>query len=183
MASKAFDKKLKAASKAGGKRGVELEGARDMGGLDFFCTTIEEADGSLELLIAAQDAMNEEPDETAEERRGGAAPIGKMIFSAGKDTLAICCDVPESQLEKINCQEWLEEVCKSIDGTVVMAREMRGWAVAFGDTAKNRFTIKLKDDALATAFAFLRKKGAIPDLGDDSDSDDFVLGDDDLGEM
>lgn len=183
MASKAFEKQLKAASKAGGKRGVELEGARDMGGLDFFCTTIEEADGSLELLVAAQDAMNEEPDETAEERRGGAAPIGKMIFSAGKDTLAICCDVPEAQLEKVNCKDWLEAVCKAVDGTVVMARDMRGWAIAFADSSKNRFSIKMKDDALATAFGYLREKGAIPELDDGSDSDDFILGDDDLGDM
>ena len=27
--------------KEGGKKGVEIEGASDMGGLDFFCTTME----------------------------------------------------------------------------------------------------------------------------------------------
>ena len=31
--------------KEGGKKGVEIEGAADMGGLEFFCTTIESPDG------------------------------------------------------------------------------------------------------------------------------------------
>ena len=31
--------------KEGGKKGVEIEGASDMGGLDFFCTTMELPDG------------------------------------------------------------------------------------------------------------------------------------------
>lgn len=32
--------------KEGGKKGVEIEGAADMGGLEFFCTTIESPDGA-----------------------------------------------------------------------------------------------------------------------------------------
>ena len=40
-AAKAVEKQLKAVIKEGGKKGVEIEGASDMGGLDFFCTTIE----------------------------------------------------------------------------------------------------------------------------------------------
>lgn len=35
---KATEKKLKTVLKEGGKRGVEIEGAADMGGLQFFCT-------------------------------------------------------------------------------------------------------------------------------------------------
>ena len=33
--------KLKKVIKEGGKRGVEIEGAADMGGLQFFCTSMD----------------------------------------------------------------------------------------------------------------------------------------------
>merc|ERR1719191_1208701 len=35
-------KRLKKVVKEGGKRGVEIEGAADMGGLKFFCTSVDE---------------------------------------------------------------------------------------------------------------------------------------------
>merc|ERR1719264_1858548 len=38
-------KKLKKVIKEGGKRGVEIEGAADMGGLQFFCTSVDEPEG------------------------------------------------------------------------------------------------------------------------------------------
>merc|ERR1711920_382937 len=37
-----MEKKMKKIIKEGGKRGVEIEGAADMGGLQFFCTTMDE---------------------------------------------------------------------------------------------------------------------------------------------
>lgn len=75
--------------KEGGKKGVEIEGASDMGGLDFFCTTMELPEGNLEYLVMAMDAMNAEPDPEAEDRKGCSGHVGKMIFSAGVDQLAI----------------------------------------------------------------------------------------------
>ena len=53
-----------------GKKGVEIEGASDMGGLDFFCTTIETPDGDTDLLLLAMEAMNAQPDAGDEERKG-----------------------------------------------------------------------------------------------------------------
>ena len=35
------DKKLKAVLKEGGKRGIEIKGVSEMGGLEFFCTKVE----------------------------------------------------------------------------------------------------------------------------------------------
>merc|ERR1719393_75822 len=82
-AAKARDKLLKKVIKEGGKKGVEIEGASDMGGLEFFCTTIESPDGDLELLQLAMTSMNAQPEEGAEERKGCSGHVGKMIFSAG----------------------------------------------------------------------------------------------------
>merc|ERR1712100_888664 len=81
--------------KEGGKKGVEIEGASDMGGLDFFCTTLELPDGDLDLLLLAMDAMNADPDPEAEDRKGCSGHVGKMIFSAGVSQLVIVAYVPD----------------------------------------------------------------------------------------
>merc|ERR1712129_686648 len=63
--------KLKKVIKEGGKRGVEIEGAADMGGLQFFCTAVDLPDGDLGLLVESMKAMNEKSNPTEEERKGG----------------------------------------------------------------------------------------------------------------
>merc|ERR1711907_222642 len=88
---------LKKAVKEGGKRGVEIEGAADMGGLQFFCTAVDSPEGDMELLLECVKAMNAKSDPTEEERKGGSGHIGKMIFSAGDPRLAIVAYVPEEK--------------------------------------------------------------------------------------
>merc|ERR1712210_167157 len=87
--------KLKKVIKEGGKRGVEIEGAADMGGLQFFCTSVDEPQGELELMDECMTAMNAKSDPTEEERKGGSGRVGKMIFSAGTDQLGIVAYLPE----------------------------------------------------------------------------------------
>merc|ERR1712127_940562 len=105
--------KLKKAIKEGGKRGVEIEGAADMGGLQFFCTSMDLPAGDLDLLVESMKAMNEKSDPTEEERKGGSGHIGKMIFSAGTDQLAVVAYVPEAKQEELSCEEWLTTVLSS----------------------------------------------------------------------
>merc|ERR1719436_1292352 len=90
-------KKLKKVVKEGGKRGVEIEGAADMGGLQFFCTSVDEPDGDLEMVEECMKAMNAKSDPTEEERKGGSGHVGKMIFSAGTEQLAVVAYVPEEK--------------------------------------------------------------------------------------
>merc|ERR1719343_1800662 len=92
---KAHKDKMKKVVKEGGKRGVEIEGAADMGGLQFFCCSVDMPEGDLEFLEESMKAMNAKSDPTEEERKGGSGHIGKMIFSAGTEQLAICAYVPE----------------------------------------------------------------------------------------
>merc|ERR1712070_1032040 len=102
-------KLLKTTIKEGGKRGVEIEGAADMGGLQFFCTSVDCPDGDTELLVESMKAMNAKSDPGEEERKGGSGHIGKMIFSAGAEQLAIVAYVPEAKYGELSCQEWLEK--------------------------------------------------------------------------
>merc|ERR1712070_276507 len=103
-------KKLKKVIKEGGKRGVEIEGAADMGGLQFFCTSVDEPDGDMEMLVESMNAMNAESDPSEEERKGGSGKIGKMIFSAGSEQLCVVAYVPADKKDQIDAREWLKTV-------------------------------------------------------------------------
>jgi hypothetical protein len=108
--------------KEGGKKGVEIEGASELGGLDFFCTTVELPEGNIELLELSMLAMNAEPDPEAEDRKGCSGLVGKMIFSAGVEQLAMVAYVPDKEYnksaDKVDAQTWMEDVCKAVDGTI-----------------------------------------------------------------
>jgi len=189
-ANKALDKLKVKIVKEGGKKGVEIEGASDMGGLDFFCTTMELPEGNLEFLVMAMDAMNADPDPEAEDRKGCSGHVGKMIFSAGVDQLAIVAYVPDGRhnksASKVDLKAWLEDVCEAIGGEIIAqpaaANSPRGGNIATAVVKSNpgggKFAIKDKDTAMAAAFAYLRAHGAFPE-DDGDDSDEMVFGDDD----
>merc|ERR1719145_415602 len=113
-------KKLKKVKKEGGKRGVEIEGAADMGGLQFFCTSVDEPEGDVDLLVKCVEAMNAKSDPTEEERKGGSGHIGKMVFSCGVDHLAVLAYVPEDKQAELVCKEWLAKVVSMQPGGKVI---------------------------------------------------------------
>merc|ERR1711865_995365 len=187
-AKKALEKKVK---KEGGKRGVEIEGAADMGGLQFFCTSVEFTDGDLDLLKKSVEAMNEKSDPTEEERKGGSGAIGKMVFSAGTDQLAVLAYVPEDKLggqaKSLSGQtvdlvtvEWLKAVLANFGGEV---KEVVNGSIVTGivkaNSDKNVFPLKIREPMILEANNFLRKLGLFPE-DNGSDSDEFVFGDDDF---
>mmetsp|Transcript_17739 Transcript_17739/g.31677 ORF Transcript_17739/g.31677 Transcript_17739/m.31677 type:complete len:452 (-) Transcript_17739:131-1486(-) len=173
-------KKIKKVKKEGGKRGVEIEGAADMGGLAYFCTSVDEPEGDIELLDMCMKAMNEKSDPTEEERKGGSGHIGKMIFSAGDAQLAIVAYVPDEKKADLDATEWIKkvldlnggEVCDGATGVYA-----KGFIKADGD--KNKFPLKMKEPSITEAITYLKGKGLFPD-NDDDDDDDFVFGDDDF---
>mmetsp|Transcript_71000 Transcript_71000/g.188786 ORF Transcript_71000/g.188786 Transcript_71000/m.188786 type:complete len:246 (-) Transcript_71000:296-1033(-) len=172
--------KLKKVIKEGGKRGVEIEGAADMGGLQFFCTSVEEPEGDVELLTQCVEAMNAKSDPAEEERKGGSGHIGKMVFSAGTEQLSILAYVPESKQEELSCEEWLQKVVSVHPGGKVLAaaKDVCTGCIP-ADSEKNIFPLKIREGLVLEANNFLRKKGLFPeDNGDDDD--DYVFGDDDF---
>ncbi|EOD08648.1 hypothetical protein EMIHUDRAFT_106019 [Emiliania huxleyi CCMP1516] len=155
------------------------------GGLDFFCTTLEFPDGNVELLRMSMDAMNAEPDPDAEDRKGCSGRVGKMIFSAGTEQLALVAYVPEALAEKVSIGEWFLHVCAKVGAEIATEllpaespdKGMIASAIVKKDADANKFPLKDKDTAMAAAFAFLRSKGAFPEDKDDSE-DEMVFGDD-----
>lgn len=63
----AFDKKeIAAAFKEGGKKGQDLIGMADMGGIRFFNVVIDQAQGEWELLEECMQGANKEVEDGAE---------------------------------------------------------------------------------------------------------------------
>jgi len=166
--------------KEGGKRGVEIEGAADMGGLQFFCTTMDEPNGDVDLLYESLRAMNAKSDPSEEERKGGSARIGKMIFSAGSEQLAVLAYIPEALKDSISGIDWLKQVINEHGGEVTKESSA---TLACGkvptDQDKGRFPMKIKEPCITSAITYLKGKGLFPDKDDDSD-DEFIFGDDDF---
>eukprot|EP00427_Karlodinium_veneficum_P021675 CAMPEP_0169098236 /NCGR_PEP_ID=MMETSP1015-20121227/19935_1 /TAXON_ID=342587 /ORGANISM="Karlodinium micrum, Strain CCMP2283" /LENGTH=705 /DNA_ID=CAMNT_0009159075 /DNA_START=26 /DNA_END=2143 /DNA_ORIENTATION=- len=169
---------IKKAVKEGGKRGVEIEGAADMGGLQFFCTSVEAPDGDFEILEMCVNAMNAKSDPTEEERKGGSGHIGKMIFSAGTDQLAIAAYVPEEKGASLSCEEWLKVVLAEHGGEVKSTSATLCMGCVKADSDKGVFPLKIREPLILAANNFLRKKGLFPE--DNDDSDELVFGDDDF---
>merc|ERR1711972_38870 len=171
--------KMKKVKKEGGKRGVEIEGAADMGGLQFFCTSVELPEGDMEMLQECVKAMNEKSDPTEEERKGGSGHIGKMVFSAGAEQLAVVAYVPAEKQKELNCEEWLKTVLGTQGGELVSKGKDISCGRVLTNSDKNVFPLKIREPMILEANNFLRKKGLFPeDNGDDDD--DYVFGDDDF---
>ena len=177
-----------------------------MGGLDFFCTTMELPEGNIDQLELSMLAMNAEPDPEGEDRKGCSGHIGKMIYSAGVEQLAMVAYVPANEFnksaEKVDVTAWMEDVCEKVGATITkpafdvvsMVPDKKTGsietgtkgkitgkvvcAVAKSDPEKGKFALKDKDAAMAASFAYLRSKGAFPEDNDD-DSDEMIFGDDD----
>jgi len=177
-------KKMKKVLKEGGKRGVEIEGAADMGGLQFFCTNVEEPEGDLDMMEACMTAMNEKSDPTEEERKGGSGNIGKMIFSCCTEHLGVLAYVPEHQREACSCEEWMKKVLSLFPSNSEIIKV--GKDVCIGkvnaDGNNNIFPLKIREPMILEANNFLRKLGLFPEDNGDSD-DDMVFGDDDFPSM
>jgi|EP00161_Ancyromonas_sigmoides_P013694 hypothetical protein len=177
-------KLIKAVIKEGGKKGVEIEGVSDMGGLSFFCTHVEVPAGDAELLRMSMDAMNAQATPGDEERKGCSGHVGKMILSDGVEALAILAYVPDELKEKVDAKEWLQSVLDAVTGGEALAdnTEQLACGIVKADKEAGKFPLKDRDVAQRASIAFLRAKDVFPAEKDDSSSD-FILGDDELGDL
>jgi len=171
--------KMKKVIKEGGKRGVEIEGVADMGGLQFFCNAVDEPEGDMELLEESLKAMCAESKPDDEERKGGAGNVGKMIFSSGTEQLAVICDVPEAKRDVMKAALWMEHVMEKVGGKLVKGDDGVATGYLSANAEKGIFPIKVKDEAITVSIAYLKEKGVFPD-GDDESDDEYVFGDEDF---
>merc|ERR1712039_132805 len=127
-------------------------------------------------------AMNAKSDPTEEERKGGSGHIGKMIFSAGPEQLAVVAYVPADKQKQLDCKEWLQKVIGLFNGTIKSGGKEISSGFVKTDADKGVFPLKIRESMIIEANNFLRKKGLFPE-DDDDDDDEMVFGDDDFPSM
>lgn len=175
---KALAKKIKAVVKEGGKKGQDICGLNDMGGVSFFHLSLDSVGGDWEMMEHALTGFNAEVDPEAEDRKGGASKLGKMLFSYTNEKLIFLCHLPENLHEKVKINDWVNLILEATGGKVVSesATVVKGEALADPDNGK--YAIKMRDDAICKAYAWLCSQQLV--LADDSDDDEMVYGDDDF---
>merc|ERR1711972_1236745 len=146
-----------------------------------FCTAMDLPEGDLELLVESMKGMNAKSDPTEEERRGGSGHVGKMIFSAGSEQLAVVAYVPDEKQGALSCAEWLKVVLGSQNGEVKSEGKDISTGVVKANADKGVFPLKIREPMILEANNFLRQKGLFPE--DNDDDDDYVFGDDDFPSM
>lgn len=164
------EKQIKAALKEGGKKGQDIAGMNAMGGVKFYHIAVESAASSMKLLEKVLEGFNKEVDEAAEERKGGAGDLGKILLSASDDVLLFLCHVPTELAGDINQAEWFNSVTSEVGASMlessdptVMKAEMKA------DPEKGVFPLKLRDNAINAGYNYLVSKQLI--RPDDSDDD------------
>jgi len=179
------EKEIKAIKKEGGKKGSEIAGAADMGGMTFMNCSLDSMDlggktiGDVERMATALTEMNRELDPEQEEAKGGSGHVAKALFSYGSEKAAVVCYVPLEHQKTVTAEQWCGEIVGGLGGKVLEGATpelAKGEIVGDG---KDRFPIKLKDEALSASIKFLVKVGVFPDKDDDSE-DEMVFGDDDF---
>mmetsp|Transcript_47887 Transcript_47887/g.95840 ORF Transcript_47887/g.95840 Transcript_47887/m.95840 type:complete len:152 (+) Transcript_47887:85-540(+) len=146
-----------------------------MGGLEFFTTSMDTADGDLELLQMAMDAANKEVDPADEEAKGGSGAVGKMLLSSGDKQLALMAYVPADKVGKINASEWMKGVLASVSGEFLEGDDKVAKGRSVGD-GESKFPLKDKDTCQAASVNYLKEKGCFPQ--GDAEEDDWVPDDD-----
>jgi len=162
------EKERALARKEGAKKGQDLNGLNEIGGISIFHVALENAKGNWDLVEEAMNGANTPVDEAAEERKGGAQEIAKAFLSAGDDRLCIYVHVPENLSETVNINEWFDVLVKSAKATVVQ-QPNNGYAKAETLQKPEVFPLKLRDEAIGQGFAYLRSKKLVPQ---EEESDD-----------
>jgi hypothetical protein len=170
-AEEARNKDIKAATKEGGKKGQDLAGMHDLGGMSYFAIALESCKGDWELLQCAMDGANKAVDEGADDRKGGAGELAKCFLSTD-DTkhLAMYYHVPKARAETVSLDDWLAAMTVGIPGKVVERSDEFLKYEAPQNLDKELFPLKMRDQAINQSFAFLKSKKLVPEE-EDSDGD------------
>merc|ERR1712099_150866 len=153
-----------------------------MGGLQFFCTSMEEPNGDVDLLYESMRSMNAKSEASEEERKGGSGRIGKMIISKDQEDskLALVAYCPPAKQGTLTADVWMKDMLAELGGgEFLFGDATTAKALLTNNPDKELYVLKLKDSAITLSINYLKKKGLFPD-GNDDDDDDYVFGDDDF---
>jgi hypothetical protein len=178
VAAAAARKKLIAkCDKEGGKKAQDIAGMKDMGGVAYFHVSIDQCEADWELLEACMVAMNKPCPEDADERRGGAEDIGKVLLSYVDSHICLYMHVPKS-LPDCKIDEWFGAMTVGYEPVVISQDSEWIKAEIKQNIEKGVYPIKVKDDVINKGYQHLASKKLV--MPDDDDEDELVFGDDDF---
>lgn len=157
---KAAEKLAALCRKEGGKKGQDIAGMASFG-VSFFAVTIESAEGRMDLLEECMIGMNAEVDPEAEDRKGGAGDLGKILFNASDTTMCVYCHSPVETMERATVAEWMAGVIEATGATITFQDEHFIKAELAANPEKGVFTLKLRDEGINAAFTFLRSRSLV----------------------
>ena len=152
---------------AGSKKGKDMLGIHETGGMAFYVAHIPECQGNPEALEAAT---------LAAVMAAAPTKLAMCLVTNSDAALVMSFVVPESRAESLNIDEWLSTATAGLGGEVVKHSDTTLLYLAPADTANNLFPHKMQDTAMARSFELLRAKNLMVD--DDGSDEEF-----DLGEM
>jgi len=179
--AKAADEKAEAkahaaATKEGGKKGQDLSGMCDLGGMKYFTVAMEKCQGRWDLLEDAMAGACKVVDEAGDDRKGGAGHLGVAFLSCDekKDT-KIIVHMNKDLQEALPIKEWVEAMVSDlgVQGKILEVSEdgCTCKAIADLDTDKQLFPLKQRDAAINASFAHLRSKNLV--MEEDEEEVDF----------
>lgn len=97
-----------------------------------------------------------------QERKGGSGHIGKMIFSAGSEQLAVVAYVPEEKQDALSCGDWLTAVLKSQGGEVATTAKDVSTGFVKANPDKGVFPLKIREPMILEARVHRPARGSAP---------------------
>lgn len=172
-AAKKEEKLLKAAIKEGGKKGQDICGLNEMGGVKCFHICTDNSFGRWDLLKATMAGFNKIIDPEEEERKGGASGLSKCLFSACDEKLLIYIHFPEDNIKELgtNKEDWAAAVLVG-QGKDAKITKVDGDYLELecpADPDNNLYPLKMRDASISLGFDFLRKLKLVVDADSDDD--------------
>ena len=135
----------------------------------------------MDLLEVCLEGFNKDIDPEADDRKGGAKGLAKMLFSHNETTLSIIANLPKELQDKTTLKEWvaaattaLEPMKMKVVGETEEVIKLEGKT----DIDAGIYAHKKKDECIGQVYHWLTQKALV--MADDSDGEDIVYGDDDL---
>jgi len=182
-AEKARDKICKAATKEGGKKGQDLAGMCDLGGMKYFTVAMEQCLGEWELLELAMAGANKTPDPDGDDRKGGAGELAKCFMSCdeGGNDCKMLIHMPKDKQGDLSIKDWVNVMISEGDvlGEILEESEDTIKAIARkGAGGKELFPLKQRDAAINASFRHLKSLKLVADesSGSEVDMGDLAAG-------
>ena len=135
----------------------------------------------MDLLEACLEGFNKEVDPEADDRKGGAKDLAKMLFSHNDKALSIIAHLPKKQQGKCSLKEFVDTAVSALQPMkmkVVEQTEEVCKLEGLTDIDAGVYAHKKKDECIGQVYHWLTTKGLV--MPDDSDDEDIVYGDDDM---